>query len=136
MLKMSTSHGDNSPKVIRHRTLRAVNSVAGLCGFILNTITVAYTTSLRSRAAGVVGGAYAPIIVSIAWNTLEPHALRALPVKYKWATALVDAGLFAGFLTVLIASSICIDAIAYSRWMNQSISILLSYNDMPWIVCA
>ena len=133
---MATSQNEISPKAIVRHTLRAVDSVAGVCGFILNTITMAMALNgaFNGRAVKhLTGGAYIPIVLSVAWNHLEPRTLQQLPNEHKWATMVVDIGIFLGYLAVLIAGGIITEDLP---WSPVSRIMLLTFNEMPWIVCA
>ena len=133
---MASVDEDKSPQTITYRTLRAVNTVAGLCGLILNTVTLtlAMTGTFNGHSVShLTSSAYMPIVFSIAWNHLEPCAQRIIPAGYRWATVFVDAGLFLGFLAILIAGGIIQHDLS---WVDSEKHILLTYNNMPWIVCA
>lgn len=132
---MASPNEDESPKVVIRRTLRAVNSAAGLSGFILNTVTLvlAFNGVFHGNSViDVTSAAYIPIIFSVAWNHLEARATRALPLEYQYATIIVDAGLFLEFLTVLVASCIIQGDLDLVR---KAENMLLTFNDMPWVVC-
>ena len=138
MRKMTVSDERISPKGMVRRILRTTSSVAGLCGFILNTVTLAIAASggfpwYKRHLTGLVGGAYAPIVLSVAWNHLEHLTLQRLPNEYKWATVVVDAGFMIGYVVLLLESGIY----ATRAWPVQNSKImLLTLNMVPWMVCA
>ena len=110
--------------------------MAGLCGLILNTITfiLAATGMFNGHSVTpLTGGAFVPLVLSIAWSRLEPRAKRHLPADYRWATVFVDVGLLIGFLAVLVASPI----IQQDLWrLGGSNFMFMTYNNVPWMVCA
>ena len=133
----TNTNEDEKPQAVVHRTLQAVNTVSSLCGLIVNTITLILAligTYNRSRSViNLTSSAYVPLIFSIAWTHLEPHAKRRLGAEHRWATVFADTGLFLGFLALLIAGGIIQDGLT---WIYFGDRLLLTYNSVPWIVCA
>ena len=131
---MCPSYEDKSPRGSVYRVLRGLNSFAGLCAIILNTITLAIEQAGKhgEMVTRITSTAYVPIILSLVWNHLNTYALSKLPKGHNWVAMLVDAGISLGFLALIIVNAILVSGLQY---IGASRVILLTYNTMPWIIC-
>lgn len=132
------NNNSKPPKDQTHHTLRIISAVSAAFGIDINVISmIVVRHGFKTNGPyTLMTIAYLPLVLSILWALADIYSNRLWNGRIRPRFyVLVDGIGFLSFFALLVTNGIILGDLNNFRRRNSRV-ILLTYNTLPWIVCA